>query len=280
MAERTRARSGYAVAARALERAAQLTPAPERRVERAIAAADAFWLAGRGSRAEQLLTGALAEAHDPLLRADAEHLLGRLMHFRGDPLAAREILVAGALRVEREDRWTRRRPDGQRDALRAGSAGGPSSCARRRRAPRVSPRSAGVDRDARLSAMTGAALTICERLDAAEPYLRRSIELAAGAEPLVLAYAANSHGWLCEYARRPRRSPPGHWTPRRSREPRDRSPSRASCSRSTSARSASSTRPERCGRTRRAWARRRGQPQVGRVEPAPSGVHRGESRWR
>ena len=31
MAERTRARSGYAVAARALERAAQLTPAPERR---------------------------------------------------------------------------------------------------------------------------------------------------------------------------------------------------------------------------------------------------------
>ena len=69
--------------------------------------------------------------------------------------------------------------------------------------------SAGVDLDARLSAMTGAALTICERLDAAEPYLRRSIELATGAEPFVLAYAANSHGWLCEYraardARRPR----------------------------------------------------------------------------
>ena len=47
--------------------------------------------------------------------------------------------------------------------------------------------------------MTGAALVICERLDAAEPYLRRSIELATGAEPFVLAYAANSHGWLCEY---------------------------------------------------------------------------------
>ena len=51
MAERTRARSGYAVAARALERAAQLTPAPERRVGRAIAAADAYWRAGRGTRA-------------------------------------------------------------------------------------------------------------------------------------------------------------------------------------------------------------------------------------
>ena len=84
MAERARARSGYAVAARALERAAQLTPAPERRVERAIAAADAFWRAGRGARAEELLT-ARAEARDPLLRADAEHLLGRLAHLRGDP---------------------------------------------------------------------------------------------------------------------------------------------------------------------------------------------------
>ena len=59
--------------------------------------------------------------------------------------------------------------------------------------------SAGVDGDARLSAMTGAALVICGRLKAAEPCLRRSIELATGAEPFVLAYAANSHGWLCEY---------------------------------------------------------------------------------
>ena len=83
MAERARARSGYAVAARAHERAAQITPAPERRVARTIAAAEAFWLAGRGSRAEELLRAARAETPDPLLRADAEHLLGRMLHWRG-----------------------------------------------------------------------------------------------------------------------------------------------------------------------------------------------------
>jgi DNA-binding CsgD family transcriptional regulator len=198
MGERARARSGYAVAARALERAAQLTPAPERRVERAIAAADAFWLAGRGSRAEQLLTGALAITRDPQLRADAEHLLGRLAHFRGEPLAARGILAAGAMRVERKDRG--RAADLMASALHSSwFCGRPGLVRETAAATARLASSAGVDRDARLSAMTGAALVICERLDAAEPYLRRSIGLAAGAEPFVLAYAANSHGWLCEY---------------------------------------------------------------------------------
>jgi len=58
---------------------------------------------------------------------------------------------------------------------------------------------AGVKEDARLSAMTGGALTICGRVEAAEPYLRRSIELADGADPFTLVYAATGHGWLCEY---------------------------------------------------------------------------------
>ncbi len=157
MAERTRARSGYAVAARALERAAQLTPAPERRVERAIAAADAFWLAGRGSRAEQLLAGALAEVRDPVLRADAEHLLGRLTHFRGDPLAARDILVAAALRVERED--PRRAADLMASALHSSWFCGRPELVRETAATAARlATSAGVDRDARMSAMAGAAL--------------------------------------------------------------------------------------------------------------------------
>jgi DNA-binding CsgD family transcriptional regulator len=199
MAERTRARSGYAVAARALARAAQLTPAPERRAARAIAAADAFWRAGRGSRAEQLLTGVLAETRDPTLRADAEHLLGRLTHFGGDPLAARDILVAGALRVEHEDR--ERAADLMASALYASYFCGRPALLRETAATaaRLAASSAGVDVDARLSAMTGAALTIGKRLLAAEPYLRRSIELATPAEPDALVYAAESHGWLCEY---------------------------------------------------------------------------------
>ena len=198
MADRARARSGYAVAARALERAAQLTPVPERRAARAIAAADAFWRAGRGSRAEQLLTDVLAEARDPALRADAEHLLGRLAHWRGDPLAARDVLVAGALRVERADR--RRAADLMASALHSSFFCGRSELVRETAADAARlATAAGVERDARLSAITGAALTICERLDEAERHLRRSIELATPAEPVALAYAANSHGWLCEY---------------------------------------------------------------------------------
>ena len=77
MAERARARSGYAVAARGLERAARLTPSRETRAKRALATADMFWRAGRASHAEELLKGSLADTQDPLLRADAEHLLGR-----------------------------------------------------------------------------------------------------------------------------------------------------------------------------------------------------------
>jgi len=198
MAERAHARSGYAVAARALERAAYLTPAPERRAERAIAAADAYWRAGRGERAEKLLTGAITQTPDAALRADAEHLLGRLAHFRGDPLAARHILVAAALHIEQLDRG--RAADLMASALHSSWFCGRPGLVRETALTAARLATAdGVNRDARLNAMTGAALMISERTEAAEPYLRRSIELATPAEALVIAYAANSHGWLCEY---------------------------------------------------------------------------------
>jgi DNA-binding CsgD family transcriptional regulator len=198
VAERARARSGYAVAARALERAARLTPSRESRARRALAAADMYWRAGYGSRAEELLKGSLADAQDPLLRADAEHLLGRLVHWRGDPASAREILVAGALRVEPTD--------GRRALGLLASAQHPSWLSGRRALVRetaatlvrMSGRGKIAD-DARLSAMTGAALTICERLDQAAGHLRRSIALASDDDPFALVYAAMSHGWLCEY---------------------------------------------------------------------------------
>ena len=100
MAERTRARSGYAVAARALERAAQLTPAPERRVSASdrrrgrvlarrprIARRATPDGRARGSARPDAPRGRRAPARDALT------------HFRGDPLAARDILVVrGAAR--------------------------------------------------------------------------------------------------------------------------------------------------------------------------------------
>ncbi len=198
MAGRARARSGYGVAARALERSAELTPAPARRVERMTAAADAFWLAGRSSHAEELLTAALAEVDDPLLRADAEHLLGRLVHFHGDPAAARDILVKGAMRVEPVD--------SRHAAELVASALHPSwLCGRAELVHETAAMlarlaiPADAEEDARLCAMTGAALAVGGRMEAARPYLRRSIALSTRADPFALVYAATSHGWLGEY---------------------------------------------------------------------------------
>jgi DNA-binding CsgD family transcriptional regulator len=198
MAERTRARSGYAVAARAHERAARFTPAPARRTARMIAAAEAFWLAGRGPHAEALLRSARDEAPDPLLSADAEHQLARMLHWRGEPAAARDILVAQALRIERLD--PRRATDLMATALHASWF-----CPRRdlvRDTAATLARLAGpadAEDDPHLAAMTGAALTMCERPADAEPYLRRSIQLAERADPFALVYAATSYGWLCDY---------------------------------------------------------------------------------
>ncbi|MER6526177.1 AAA family ATPase [Streptomyces sp. NPDC001508] len=75
-AERARGRGGYAAAAAALERAAELTPAPELRARRLLTAAQAAMFAGHpqwvGDMSERI--GDLAE--DPRLRAEASLLGG------------------------------------------------------------------------------------------------------------------------------------------------------------------------------------------------------------
>src|SRR5207249_3300853 len=50
-ADRTRQRSGYAAAARALERAAELSPSDDERARRLVASAEAAWRAGDPLRA-------------------------------------------------------------------------------------------------------------------------------------------------------------------------------------------------------------------------------------
>ena len=58
----------------------------------------------------------------------------------------------------------------------------------------------GPNVDAAVAARAGAALAVCGRLPAAKPYLVRSIAAAeADDDPQLLAYAADSHGWLCQY---------------------------------------------------------------------------------
>ena len=99
-AEHTLLRSGYASAAAALERAADLTPEDDRRRRRLVSAADAFWLAGRSESSRALLQAALEGGSDPLLRADALHLLGKIEYHDGPPMPAHRRLVDAARLVE------------------------------------------------------------------------------------------------------------------------------------------------------------------------------------
>ncbi|MFG2101077.1 AAA family ATPase [Micromonospora echinaurantiaca] len=95
-AERARDRGGYATAATALARAAELTPEPYARATRLKDAAVAAWLGGRPGQAESLL----AEARD-LAGADAGLVMeiaqvrGRFELNSGNAAEALRILAAG-----------------------------------------------------------------------------------------------------------------------------------------------------------------------------------------
>jgi DNA-binding CsgD family transcriptional regulator len=98
-AERARRRSGYAAAARALERSAELTTAENLRSRRLADAADAAWLAGQPERALELLDRVADGALEPGLRADVAHLRGVIELRRGVPADAFTILAAGSAEV-------------------------------------------------------------------------------------------------------------------------------------------------------------------------------------
>ncbi|MEU7895517.1 AAA family ATPase [Nonomuraea sp. NPDC049152] len=90
-AERARARGGYADAATALVRAAELTPERERRAVRLAAAATSAWLGGRPGQAESCLAEARALADRP----EFAQLRGRFELNSGDAAEALRILASG-----------------------------------------------------------------------------------------------------------------------------------------------------------------------------------------
>jgi DNA-binding CsgD family transcriptional regulator len=98
-AERARRRGGYAAAARALERSAELTAAEELRGRRLAAAAESAWLAGQPDRALALLNRAAGATWQPHQRADIEHLRGMIELRCGVPVDAFTILEAGSAEV-------------------------------------------------------------------------------------------------------------------------------------------------------------------------------------
>ena len=95
-AARALARSAQPAAAAAYERAAELTPGPEDRGRRWLAAARASWLAARPDRAIAAVTAAQALLEDPVDQAELARLHGIIEWQRGVCTNASVILLEGA----------------------------------------------------------------------------------------------------------------------------------------------------------------------------------------
>ena len=101
-ARQARERSGYAAAAAALERAANLTADEDARPRRLYAAADAALSAGRAEDALALLAEPLQQ-EDRRLRAAALRLQGRIEYLAGRPRQAGEVLLEASRLLEDAD---------------------------------------------------------------------------------------------------------------------------------------------------------------------------------
>jgi DNA-binding CsgD family transcriptional regulator len=95
-----RDRAGFVEAALAFERAAELTEEPEQRARRLLEAARSYELSGDWTHIEPLANKAVRATKDPLVRATAQHLRGRVLMWRGSPREAHRSLVGEAGRVE------------------------------------------------------------------------------------------------------------------------------------------------------------------------------------
>ena len=110
-AGRARNRGGYAATAVMLEHAALLTPDEDARAERSLSAAQAHVLAGTVDRADSLLVEASEGLRNPLSRAQAARLEGRIQATCGRVAEAASSLVRAAGRLGPLD------PRAARDAL-------------------------------------------------------------------------------------------------------------------------------------------------------------------
>jgi DNA-binding CsgD family transcriptional regulator/tetratricopeptide (TPR) repeat protein len=96
-------RGALAHAASAFEHAARLTAAPDQRSVRLLAAGRCALQLGALDRADSLLAAAFEQARDAGVRSDIVHLRGIREMAAGNPLAAYDVLVGEANRIEQND---------------------------------------------------------------------------------------------------------------------------------------------------------------------------------
>ena len=103
VAERAERAAGYAPAAAAFERAADLTDAPAPRARRLFGAARNSWAGGHPAQARQLAEAAKAIADERLLRADVDRLRARIEINVGSAVTAHLIFTSAARAVAADD---------------------------------------------------------------------------------------------------------------------------------------------------------------------------------
>ncbi|HEY6666720.1 MAG TPA: AAA family ATPase [Propionibacteriaceae bacterium] len=102
-AVRARRRGGFEAACAALERAAQLSAAPEARAGRLAAAGQSAWHAGQLVRATGLLQEARLLTADPILGADVDQLRAWIELSVGSAVTARRLLINAAKEIAEID---------------------------------------------------------------------------------------------------------------------------------------------------------------------------------
>jgi DNA-binding CsgD family transcriptional regulator len=182
-ADRAQARGGFAAAAAFLERSATLTPSPERRAERALAAAHAKYQAGAFHAALGLLAAAEAGPLDELQRAQADLLRGQIAFASSRGSDAPPLLLKAAREFEPLD--SRLARETYLDALAAATFAGRLALGGGMRevaeAALAAPPPPGPLRGPDLL-LDGLALLICQGYPAGAPVLRRAVSAFRGTD--------------------------------------------------------------------------------------------------
>ncbi|HTX11110.1 MAG TPA: AAA family ATPase [Solirubrobacteraceae bacterium] len=195
-AARARARAGQAGAAAFLERSVTLTLDPHRRAERAVAAAEAKYLAGSGEDVLRLLAVAMRGPIDESHRVRVDVLRGQVATTQRRLRDAPPLLLGAARRLELSDRRAAR--DTYRDAFIAamlvGRLGGGTGLAEVAAAIRSAPPSSDTP-SATDGLLEAAALLIDAGWSAGAPALRSALvsfraALASGAFALQWLFLA------------------------------------------------------------------------------------------